>query len=122
MCQRRPQRLDEDGVHFGCVERARRRAWQQPRADEHLIEAQRGVASADGWCFAWTARVQTVDQFIDNGISPRTLSSAPFSGFNPLKTYVTLAGDLTFAGRIELGAADLDLPVALVVSDHDACA
>ena len=34
--------------------------------------------------------------------------------------HTLLTGDFTFAGRIELGAADLDLTVALVVSDHDA--
>src|SRR4029453_5392575 len=31
-----------------------------------------------------------------------------------------LTGDLMFAWRIERGAADLDLTVTLVVSDHDA--
>jgi len=33
--------------------------------------------------------------------------------------HARLTGDLTVAGRIECGAADLDLTVALVVSDHD---
>src|SRR6185503_3066369 len=34
--------------------------------------------------------------------------------------HALLAGDLTFAGYIELGAADRDLTVARVMSDHDA--
>src|SRR5262245_9297464 len=34
--------------------------------------------------------------------------------------HALLAGDLTFAGRIERGVADLDFSAALVVSDHDA--
>jgi hypothetical protein len=37
-------------------------------------------------------------QFIDNGISLRTLSSAPVSGFNPQKTYVTLVYGLNSRG------------------------
>jgi hypothetical protein len=37
-------------------------------------------------------------RFIDNGISLRTFSSAPVSGFNPLKTYVTLVYGLNSRG------------------------
>jgi len=37
-------------------------------------------------------------QFIDNGISLRTFSSAFVSGFNPLKTYVTLVYGLNSRG------------------------
>src|SRR5688500_489737 len=38
----------------------------------------------------------------------------------PFTLHALLAGDFTFARRIELGAAGLDRTVALVVSDHDA--
>lgn len=37
-------------------------------------------------------------RFIDNGLSLRTLSSAPVSGFNPQKTYVTLVYGLNSRG------------------------
>jgi hypothetical protein len=37
-------------------------------------------------------------RFIDNGISLRTFSSAPVSGFNPQKTYVTLVYGLNSRG------------------------
>ena len=37
-----------------------------------------------------------------------------------LALHSLLAGSFGLAGRIERGAADLDLTVALVVSDHDA--
>jgi hypothetical protein len=37
-------------------------------------------------------------QFIDNGISLRTLSTAPVTGFNPQKTYVTLVYGLNSRG------------------------
>jgi hypothetical protein len=37
-------------------------------------------------------------RFIDNGISLRTFSNAPVSGFDPLKTYVTLVYGLSSRG------------------------
>jgi hypothetical protein len=37
-------------------------------------------------------------RFIDNGLSLRTFSSAPITGFNPLKTYVTLVYGLNSRG------------------------
>jgi hypothetical protein len=45
-------------------------------------------------------------QFIDNGISLRTLSTAPVGGFNPQKTYVTLVYGLNSRGPGEADTTD----------------